>query len=132
MTMITSKEQERAKKAWELVNEIPKTVIKKYASLAKSAPVIILTNGLGQTLAFFISKSNGRNEYNLLYNHLNKWLDDNIPWTPNEDRGDDLIDKVINEKSQIFRMATEEALAFLSWVKRFATSLSPDEKEEDQ
>jgi len=132
MTMITSKEQERAKKAWELVNEIPKTVIKKYASLAKSAPVMILTNGLGQTLAFFISKSNGRNEYNLLYNHLNKWLDDNIPWTPNEDRGDDLIDKVINEKSQIFRMATEEALAFLSWVKRFATSLSPDEKEEDQ
>jgi len=130
--MITSKEQERAKKAWELVNEIPKTVIKKYASLAKSAPVMILTNGLGQTLAFFISKSNGRNEYNLLYNHLNKWLDDNIPWTPNEDRGDDLIDKVINEKSQIFRMATEEALAFLSWVKRFATSLSPDEKEEDQ
>ncbi|PIW88062.1 MAG: type III-B CRISPR module-associated protein Cmr5, partial [Nitrospirae bacterium CG_4_8_14_3_um_filter_41_47] len=47
--MITSKEQERAKKAWDLVNETPKTVIDKYASLAKSAPVMILTNGLGQT-----------------------------------------------------------------------------------
>lgn len=130
--MITSKEQERAKKAWDLVNETPKTMIEKYASLAKSAPVMILTNGLGQTLAFFISKSNGRNEYNLLYNHLNKWLDDNIPWTPNEDRGDDLVEKVINEKSQIYRMATDESLAFLSWVKRFATALSPDEKEEDR
>lgn len=130
--MITSKEQERAKRAWELVNETPKTVIEKYASLAKSAPVMILTNGLGQTLAFFISKSNGRNEYNLLYNHLNNWLDGNIPWTPNEDLGDDLIEKVINEKSQIYRMATEESLAFLSWVKRFATALLPDEKEDDQ
>ena len=130
--MITSKEQERAKKAWDLVNETPKTMIEKYALLAKSAPVMILTNGLGQTLAFFISKSNGRNEYNLLYNHLNKWLDDNIPWTPNEDRGDDLVEKVINENSQIYRMATDETLAFLSWVKRFATALSPDEKEEDR
>lgn len=127
--MIKSKEQERAKKAWDLVNETPKSIIEKYASLAKSAPVMILTNGLGQTLAFFISKSTGRNEYSLLYNHINNWLDGNIPWTPNEDIGDDLIEKVINEKSQICRMATEESLAFLSWVKRFSTALSPDEKE---
>jgi len=128
--MITSKEQQRAKKAWDMVNETPKTVIDKYASLAKSAPVMILTNGLGQTLAFFISKANGRNEYSLLYKHINEWLDDNIPWTPNEDIGNDLIEKVINENSQIYRKVTEEALAFLSWVKRFATALSPDEKED--
>ncbi|MCC7201904.1 MAG: type III-B CRISPR module-associated protein Cmr5 [Nitrospirae bacterium] len=127
--MIKSKEQERAKKAWELANSVSVGIIDKYSSLAKSAPVMILTNGLGQTLAFFISKSNGKNEYTLLYRHINEWLDDNISWTPNNEIGNDLIEKVINEKSQIYRMVTEETLAFLSWIKRFATALTPDTKE---
>ena len=127
--MIKSKEQERAKKAWELANAVPISIISKYASLAKSAPVMILTNGLGQTLAFFISKSNDRNEYNLLYQHINEWLDDSISWTPNDEIGNDLIEKVINENSQIYRMVTEETLAFLSWIKRFATALDRDVEE---
>jgi len=123
--MITSKEQERAKKAWDLVNETPKTVIDKYASLAKSAPVMILTNGLGQTLAFFISKGKSK-QYSLMYEHLNAWLSDNVVWSKNEDIDDNLIERVIHEKSQGYRMATEEALAFLAWVKRFAAALSKE------
>jgi len=56
--MAISKEQQRAKRAWELVSIIPDgEKMDKYASLAKNAPVMILTNGLGQTLAFLISKS---------------------------------------------------------------------------
>lgn len=130
--MITTKEQERAKKAWELVSTVQANVIDDYASLAKSAPVRILTNGLGQTLAFFISKKKSK-EYSLLYNHLNEWLSDsdNVVWTPNEDIDDTLIERVINEKSQGYRMATEEALAFLAWVKRFATALSKDGGQND-
>lgn len=123
--MIKSKEQERAKKAWDLVSSVPNTTIDSYAALVKSAPVMILTNGLGQTLAFFISKGKGR-EYNLLYNHLNAWLSDNVVWSANEDIDDTLIERVIHEKSQGYRMATEEALAFLAWVKRFATALSKE------
>lgn len=123
--MIESKEQERAKKAWDLVNSVPNTTIDSYASLVKSAPVMILTNGLGQTLAFIISKSKTR-EYNLLYHHLTVWLSDNVVWTQNEDISDNLIERVIHEKSQGYRMATEEALAFLAWVKRFATALAKE------
>ena len=130
--MIKSKEQERAKKAWELANAVPDSIIGKYASLAKSAPIMILTNGLGQTLAFFISKSNKRNEYNLLYQHIREWLDQNISWASNDEIGNDLIEKVINENSQIYRMVTEETLAFLSWIKRFATALAPDTEELDK
>jgi len=124
--MIKSREQERAKKAWELVNEVPANKIKEYASLSKSAPVMILTNGLGQTLAFIISKSKTK-EYSLLYNHLTVWLSHNVVWTQNDDISDDLIERVIHEKSQGYRMATEEALAFLAWVKRFATALAKEE-----
>ena len=123
--MIRSKEQIRARIAWELVNEVPAKVIDDYASLVKSAPVMILTNGLGQTLAFFISKKSDL-KYKLLYNHLDKWLSENVAWTKNENVTDDLIDRVINEGSQGYRMATEEALAFLAWMKRFAMALSKD------
>ncbi|MFQ5456191.1 MAG: type III-B CRISPR module-associated protein Cmr5 [Nitrospirota bacterium] len=129
--MIVSREQERAKKAWDMVNNISNKAIERYASLAKSAPVMILTNGLGQTLAFFISKSNGKNEYSLLYDHLDKWLSVNVPWTQNEEISDNLIERVIHGNSQNYRMATEEALAFLSWIKRFATALAPDLEEEN-
>lgn len=123
--MIVSKEQERAKKAWDLVSNIKNDTIEKYAALAKSAPVMILTNGLGQTLAFFISKGKSK-EYSLLYSHLNEWLSDNVVWTENQDIDDSLIERVIHEKSQGYRMATEEALAFLAWAKRFATALAKD------
>lgn len=124
--MITSKEQERAKKAWDLVSSIKRDHIEDYASLAKSAPVMILTNGLGQTLAFFISKGKGNQQYSLMYEHLNAWLSDKVVWSKNEDIDDNLIERVIHEKSQGYRMATEEALAFLAWVKRFATALSKE------
>lgn len=86
---------------------------------------MILTNGLGQTLAFFISKGKSK-EYSLLYAHLNEWLSDNIVWTENQDSDNSLIERVIHEKSQGYRVATEEALAFLAWVKRFATALAKE------
>ena len=118
--MIIFKEQERAKIAWDLVNKVPSSLIDSYASLAKSAPIMILTNGLGQTLAFFISKKS--KECNLLYEHLSKWLSDNVVWT----QDGDLIERVVNEEVPGYKMATEEALAFLAWVKRFATALSKE------
>ena len=61
-----------------------------------------------------------------MYEHLNAWLSDNVVWSKNEDIDDNLIERVIHEKSQGYRMATEEALAFLAWVKRFAAALSKE------
>ncbi|MEO0249209.1 MAG: type III-B CRISPR module-associated protein Cmr5 [candidate division WOR-3 bacterium] len=123
--MLSSRDQERAKAAWKCVSEVQgKEAIEKYASLAKSAPVMILTNGLGQTLAFFISKANGRNEYSVLLDHLTQWLYANVPWTT--PRAGTLIEQVMGEASPGYRLATEEALAFLSWVKRFATAKAPE------
>jgi CRISPR-associated protein Cmr5 len=125
--MTTSNEQKRAQKAWELVERVPDGKKKDYSSLAKSAPVMILTNGLGQTLAFFNSKLNGSNEYALLYNHLDQWLSRTIPWTASLAGSPKLIERVISENSQVYRMATEEALAFLSWIKRFAAARAPED-----
>lgn len=125
--MGTSNEQKRARQAWELVKSVPDSIIKEYSSLAKSSPVMILTNGLGQTLAFFISKSKGKNEYSLLYNHLDQWLSKNVVWSKSN-TAKELIERVINEPSQGYRMVTEESLAFLSWIKRFSGAKVPDEE----
>ncbi len=130
--METSNEQKRAIRAWELVDSIPDDRIEKYSSLAKSAPVMILTNGLGQTLAYFISKSNGANEYSLLYNHLNVWLSENVVWSAGNTEKRELIERVINENTYGYRMATEEALAFLSWIKRFAGAKDSNNDEGDK
>lgn len=116
-----SKEQQRAKKAWELVSSVPAgDKMDKYASLAKSAPVMILTNGLGQTLAFVISKSKQGNEYAAIFDHLDEWLSENVAWSGSISGKGKLMERIINENSQIYRIATEEALAFLGWIKRFA------------
>lgn len=122
--MAVLKDHERAKKAWELVNGIPSDKADAYAALVKSAPVMILTNGLGQTLAFFISKKK-KGEYGLLYKHLDAWLSS----TCIHQRGGELMERVINQDSQSFRRTTEEALAFLSWVKRFAAAKAPNKAE---
>ncbi len=119
--MAISKEQQRAKKAWELVSAIPAgDKMDKYASLAKTAPVMILTNGLGQTLAFVISKSKKGNEYSAIFEHLDTWLSENVAWSGSISGKGKLMERIINDNSQIYRIATEEALAFLGWIKRFA------------
>ena len=122
-----SNEQKRASKAWDFVSTALKEGgIERYSSLAKSAPVMILTNGLGQTMAFFRSKRNGRNEYSLLYEHLDTWLTENVNWTGNSG-STGLMERIISESSQGYRMATDEALAILAWIKRFAAAPDPSD-----
>ena len=130
--METSNEQKRAIRAWELVNSIPDDRIEKYSSLAKSAPVMILTNGLGQTLAYMISKSKEGNEYSTLFEHLDSWLSSNVVWSGNTSGKGKLMERVIAEDSQGYRMATEEALAFLAWIKRFAGGAKESKEEVDK
>jgi CRISPR-associated protein Cmr5 len=56
-------EQQRATRAWECVDEVTsksQDFKKKYGSLARKVPTLILTNGLGQTLAFLKAKGKKR------------------------------------------------------------------------
>lgn len=122
-SLIQTLEQQRASKAWDFVNEVDKKdekTKKKYRSLALKTPVLIMTNGLGQTLAFFKSK---KEEHELLYGHLTKWLIDESKIY----QSGELIEKVIKEGSSKYRQATIEALAFLNWIKRFAEAELPED-----
>ena len=121
-------EQERAKKAWEFVNSInseqDEKTKKEYRSIALKMPILILTNGLGQTLAFVKSKEDNQNAHSLFYGHLQGWLNSRINW----DNTKELVDNIVNTNTEQYRYATSESLAFLVWLKRFADAILPKEE----
>ncbi len=114
-------EQERANHAWQCVNEVKdKPFAGDYRTIAVKTPSLILTNGLGQTLAFLRSKPD-RRHFVELYRHLNEWLRRRL----NIDNSD-LLEWIVNSaNSQQYRLATMEALALLQWLKRFAEAVLP-------
>lgn len=101
---------------------------KKYGALARKIPSLILTNGLGQTMAFLRAKGkkDPTDEHEVLYQQLNEWLQKRLKI------GDsDLLEWIVNSaNSQQYRLATMEALSFLQWLKRFAEAELPKGGEE--
>ncbi len=124
-------EQERARQAWEYIQEVAsKSKFKKeYGSLARKVPMLVLTNGLGQTLAFL--KAKGKNdssdEHTMLFQHLSRWVLSQVA-PASTGTNCDLLDWVLKSGSADYRRATLEALAFLNWLKRFAEAELPTEK----
>jgi CRISPR-associated protein Cmr5 len=121
-------EQERAKHAWDCVQEVKdKPFAGDYRTIAVRVPSLIVTNGLGQTLAFLKAKGKGEpgNEHEVLYRHLADWVVRKV----NADG--DLLSWLVNTAtSQQYRLATMEALALLQWLKRFAEAELPKGREE--
>ncbi len=121
-------EQERAQHAWSCVQEVKdKPFAHEYRAVAVKVPSLIVTNGLGQTLAFLKAKGKGEqgNEHEILYRHLADWVGSKVH------ADGDLLNWLANEAtSQQYRLATMEALALLQWLKRFAEAELPKGREE--
>jgi len=118
-------EQERAQHAWSCVQDVKdKPFAGDYRTIAVKVPSLIVTNGLGQTLAFLRSKPD-RQHFQLLYRHLADWVGRKVH------ADGDLLNWLVNEAtSQQYRLATMEALALLQWLKRFAEAELPKGREE--
>lgn len=122
-------EQRRAEQAYTDVKQIDDarntSLQKGYSSLARKAPAMIQSNGLGQTLAFLRAKAGHKQqgEHWLLYHHLSTWITGQMP--PKQS-SDNLLEWVITQDSQVYRQATTEALAYLNWLKRWAEAVLPD------
>lgn len=90
--------------------------------------MLVLTNGLGQTLAFLKAKgkNNQQNEHTVLFRHLSTWTMRQVaPSVSNPD----LLEWLLMNDSVAYRRATTEALAYLAWLKRFAEAELPTEEE---
>lgn len=113
--MLRSLEQERARKAWNFVSEVKgKDYQEDYRACVRRAPTLILSNGLGNTLAFW--KAKGDDAYIKLYEHINNWFKERHP------KGEDILTWVISEKTsslEVFK-ETKEVILLLNWMKRFA------------
>ncbi|HDQ72521.1 MAG TPA: type III-B CRISPR module-associated protein Cmr5 [Chloroflexi bacterium] len=121
-------DQERAAAAWnaiDAVNKESEDFKKKYAGWVRSAPADVMTNGLGQTLAFMLAKGKGKDTEapSLLYRHLSEWVCPKMEWGQAS-----LLEKLIepDSKSDVYRRAMTEALAYLVWLKRFAEAVLPE------
>ena len=129
-TTLKGIEQGRAKYAFEAVNGISRNgsedLKKKYKSAAKKLPVLIKTNGLGQTLAFIKERNQG---YDKLYDQIGNWLqtEDAKKLVPQGE----LVERVIQLQSSVYRQVTVETLALLNWIRRFVDGLMKNVEEED-
>lgn len=93
-----------------------------YKPYVKKIPMLIKTNGVGETFAFVNSKKSNE-AYRLIYDQTTKWIikDDKRLFDMKE--GDDLVEKIISLDSTQYRAVTNEIMAFFNWLRRFVDGL---------
>jgi len=125
-------EQRRAKHAWEAVQSVvqamqngtegDKAKARDFGGQAKRLPMRIMAAGLGQALTFLLAKKYAPN----LLEVIGDWVlertnpDSQRPRPPASDA---LIQQIINGDSNFLRRATDETLAYLRWLIRFADAV---------
>jgi CRISPR-associated protein Cmr5 len=143
-------EQRRANHAWEAIQvvlkEYPPSNVnnkksadsraKKYGSQAKKLPMRIIAAGLGQALAFLVAKDYAPD----LLVALSDWVlekhgkpDDRTgPPTAKQvpTLKDRLLKSIVQDECDL-RWATEESLAYLVWLTRFAEANGLADAEEN-
>lgn len=126
--MSQSLDQERAVFAWDKVSQVENSMRDAYATAVKKCSARIMTNGLGQTLAFLKGEQGAEKR---LYEHLNEWLCQKaktIVWRRDDGQecaaSDEVVKRVVQVSSVIYRQATQEALAALNWFKRYVDAIS--------
>lgn len=125
-------DQRRAGHAWEAVArvaELSGKFPKSYRRQAKRLPVRILTAGLGHALAF--ARAKGGSSGKELLQDVADWVlnkrnrpDDSAP----RPAADALIEKIIKGSATDLRLYTDETLAYLEWLTRFAEAKLEDDE----
>lgn len=127
-----SLEQRRAGDALDKIRlvETQDTNAKLYASYVKALPATILQLGLGQAMATLLSaaKGNKQDAHYILYDHVSDWLcgnDEDAPYQGKTEKG--LIATIVQGNESMYVHAQSEALAYISWLKKFAVAFLPSE-----
>jgi CRISPR-associated protein, Cmr5 family len=110
--------QERAEFALNKVVDIPQDKKEKFKPFSAGAPSMILQNGFGQAIAFWISK--GKGEHIEMFNIVKNWLCQNNLASGQNKR--DFILNISQMDQSKYLTAQKETLALLEWVKRYANA----------
>jgi len=124
--------QERAEFALKMIKEIK--IDKKFKSFTAGAPTVILQNGFGQAMAFWLSKGNGDEEdkkkYKFVFKSVKNWLI-NKEFIVSDKEDVKFIEKLATISQSEYLIAQKEALMLLEWIKRFAAAFYDDSKGKD-
>ena len=130
---VQTKQQKRAAFALKsLLKDKGDNVEKKLATFIVGMPNMILSNGLGQSLAFL--KAKGKGEHKFVFDVIKKYLCKNyedIFGKPAQDNFQDDFDflKKFTEISQgNYIKMQDETLRMLEWLKRYARAFEKEEK----
>ncbi|HVC96170.1 MAG TPA: type III-B CRISPR module-associated protein Cmr5 [Pirellulales bacterium] len=114
-------DQRRAAHAWEVIQRAKQKQgdharqdPKKFGGQAKKLPTRIMAAGLGQALAFLKAKGYAPG----LLAELTDWVGVRIQIKP--DGAKELLERIVKGDSDFLRRATDEVLAYLTWLNRFA------------
>ena len=115
---MATREQERAAFAWDSVQDQGKD----YRNLVKSAPAMVMSNGLMQTLAFL--KGKGSNHHIAVLEHIIGWLH----WKKILDSHEfaNAMNNLYGMSSFEYQRATDEALGILKWLRHLADAVITD------
>ncbi len=121
-------DMKRASDAWDKVQEVRRGVADKgkYGSRAKDIGALIMTAGLGPTLAFLRSKDDAAR---LLYKHISEWVTPQVEFAKGSG---DLMQRLMENDTPDYRRATTEALAYVLWLKRFVEGEFKEEIEKTE
>jgi len=121
-------DQRRAQHAWQAIVSQATVVngkrqyddrAKEYAREARKLPVRIMASGLGQALAFILAKAKDKKpNLRKLHDDLTDWVIRKRPIQAKEPKS--LLESIIQGDADFLRRATDEALAYLQWLNRFA------------
>lgn len=123
-------DQRRASHAWGVVRRAKNKQgshkdqdPKKFGGQAKKLPTRIMAAGLGQSLAFLKAKGYAPG----LVVELSEWISQRVP--PKQGATSDLLERIVQGNSDFLRRATDEVLAYLQWLNRFAEAEGLTEEE---
>lgn len=122
-------QQRRAVHAWDCIERVPESIQKKYGQLVRGLPSLVQSDGLGQTLAFLKAKdkNKGNSEHIVAYQHVSDWI--RKEFDISYGNGETLLEWLLKQETPMYRRASAEVLAYLSWLKRFAEAKGWQEEE---
>jgi CRISPR-associated protein Cmr5 len=132
--MARTLEMERATSAWQHIQDVKARakVRGRYGARVRDMGALIMTDGLGQSLAYLRAKGKSgqaadhrkpeQEAHHLLFEHLSAWVVSVLEGTPGTPvTGAHLLERLIKgESAYYYRRATVETLAYVIWLKKFA------------
>lgn len=138
--------QVRAKDALSAVTRIAGTaetpgVYGNYVGYVKALPANIRSLGLGQSLAFLLSKASGdkkrptdellKTPHGLLYSHVTGWLASRHIYA-SDTSSSNFMSRLVEGSQEDYLRAQIEAMAYLEWLKKFAVAMLDKPEGDDE